>query len=40
LLAPPPVAQGNRDGTLGVVLANDEAVELGDDFARTKSGHR
>ena len=40
LLAPPAIAQGDRDGALGVVLANDEAVELGDDLARTEGRHR
>ena len=34
LLAAPAVAQRDRDRALGVVLAHDEAVELGDDFAR------
>ena len=34
LLAAPAVAQGDGDGALGVVLADDEAVELGDDLAR------
>ena len=34
LLAPPAVAQGDGDGALGVVLADDEAVQLGDDLAR------
>ena len=39
LLAAPAVAQRDRDRTLGVVLADDEAVELGDDLARTEGGH-
>ena len=33
----PAVAQRDRDRALGVGLADDEAVELGDDFAREKS---
>ena len=36
---PPAVAQRDRDGALGVVLADDEAVELGDDFAGGEVGH-
>src|SRR5262249_34196191 len=28
------------DGALGIVLADDEAVELGDDFAGRERGHR
>ena len=40
LLAAPAVAQGDRDGALGVVLADDEAVELGDDLARAEGRHR
>ncbi len=39
LLAPPAVAQGQRYRALGVGLADDEAVELGDDFARGEFGH-
>ena len=39
LQPPPAVAQRDRDGALGVVLADDEAVELGNDFARRKVGH-
>ena len=39
LLAPPAVAQRDGDGALGVVLADDEAVELGDDLARAERGH-
>ena len=34
LLAAPAVAQRHRDGALGVGLADDVAVELGDDLAR------
>ena len=34
LLAAPAVAQRDRDRALGVVLADDEAVEFGDDLAR------
>ena len=33
LLAAPAVAQGDGHGALGVVLADDVAVELGDDLA-------
>jgi hypothetical protein len=40
LLAAPAVAQRDGDGALGVVLADDVAVELGDDLARRKGGHR
>ena len=36
LLAPPAVAQRDGDGALGVVLADDVAVELGDDLARAE----
>jgi hypothetical protein len=36
LLAPPAVAQRDGDGALGVVLADDVAVELGNDLARTE----
>ena len=39
LQAAPAVAQRDRDGALGVVLADDEAVELGDDFAGREVGH-
>jgi hypothetical protein len=39
LKAAPAVAQGDRDGPLGGVLADDEAVELGDDLARGEAGH-
>ena len=39
LLAPPAIAQGDRHGALGVVLADDKAVELGNNFARAESGH-
>ena len=37
LLAPPAVAQRDGHGALGVVLADDVAVELGDDLAGEKS---
>ena len=40
LLAAPAVAQRDGDGALGVVLADDVAVELGDDLARGEVGHR
>ena len=36
LLAPPAVAQCDGDGTLGISLADDVAVELGHDFAGEK----
>ena len=36
LLAPPAIAQGDGDGALGVALADDVAVELGDDLAGEK----
>jgi len=39
LQPPPAVAQRDRDGTLGVGLADNEAVEFGDDFAGRKVGH-
>ena len=40
LLAPPAVAQGHRHGALGVGLADNVPVQLGDDFARTEIGIR
>ena len=39
LLAPPAVAQRDGDGALGVVLADDVAVEFGDDLAGGKGDH-
>ena len=39
LQAPPAVAQCDRHRPLGVGLADDETVELGDDFAWRKIGH-
>jgi hypothetical protein len=36
LQAAPAVAQRDRDGALGVLLADDVLVELGDDLARGK----
>ena len=39
LLAAPAVAQRDGDGALGVGLADDEAVELGDDLAGREVGH-
>ena len=39
LLPAPAVAQRDGDGALGVVLADDEAVEFGDDLAGGKAGH-
>ena len=40
LQPPPAVAQRDRDRALGVGLADDETVELGDDFAGGEVGHR
>ena len=40
LLTAPAVAQRNGDGALGVTLANDIAVELGDDLAGREVSHR
>ncbi len=37
-LPPPPIAQGNRHGPLGVGLADDVAVQLGDDLAGGQLG--
>ena len=39
LLPAPAVAQGDGDGALGVGLAYNETVELGDDFTRGKEVH-
>ena len=39
LQAAPAVSQRDRNGALGVALADDEAVEFGDDFAGRKVGH-
>jgi len=39
LQAAPAVAQRNRHRALGVDLADDEAVELGHDFAGREVGH-
>ena len=39
LQPPPAVAQRDGDGALGVGLADDEAVEFGNDFARGEVGH-
>jgi len=33
LLPPPAIAQRDRNGALGFSLADDEAIEFGDDFA-------
>jgi hypothetical protein len=38
LLPAPAVAEGDGDGALGVVLADDEPVELGNDFAGGEEG--
>ena len=39
LQASPAIAQRDRDRALGIILTDDVAVELGDDFARRKVGH-
>ena len=39
LLAPPAVPERDGDGALGVLLADDVAVELGDDLAGGEAGH-
>ncbi len=39
LLPAPAVAQRDGDGALGILLADDEAVEFGDDLARGEIGH-
>ena len=39
LAAPPAVAQRHGDGPLGFVLADDVAVEFGDDLARGQGAH-
>src|SRR5690606_9519216 len=39
LPAPPAAAQRHGDRALGLLLADDEAVELGDDLARGQVGH-
>jgi hypothetical protein len=39
LQAAPAVAQRDRDRTLGIALADNEAVEFGNDFAGRKLGH-
>jgi len=39
LLATPAVAQRNRHGALGLMLADNIAIELGNDLAGGKSGH-
>ena len=39
LQPPPAVAQRDRYRALGVGLADDEAVEFGDDFTGRKVGH-
>ena len=38
-LAPPAVAQRQRDGALGVGLTDNEAVQFGDDFAGREVSH-
>jgi hypothetical protein len=37
--ATPAVAQGHGDGALGLVVADDEAVQFGNDFAGGKLSH-
>src|SRR5262249_25339815 len=39
LQPPPAVAQRDRDRALGIALADDEAVEFGDNFAGREVGH-
>ena len=39
LKAAPAVAQGDRHGAFGLILADDEAVEFGDDFAGREGRH-
>ena len=39
LHAPPAIAQRDRDRALGRVLADDVAIEFGNDFARRQFGH-
>ena len=39
LLAAPAVAQGHGDGALGVMLADDETVEFGNDVAGCEGAH-
>ena len=39
LLAAPAVAQGNRDGALGVLLSHNVAVKFGNDFLGSHGGH-
>ena len=39
LLPAPAVAQGNGDGAFGILLADDVAVQLGDDFLRGHGRH-
>ena len=39
LLAPPTVAQGNGHGALGLVLADNETIELGNNFSGGKGEH-
>ena len=38
-LAPPAVPQSHGHGALGIVLADDEAIQLGDNFAGREFGH-
>jgi hypothetical protein len=39
LLPPPAVAQRDRDGALGIGLADDETIEFGNDFTRREVCH-
>jgi len=39
LLAPPTVSKRNRHGFFGIILANDETVELRNDLAGGKTRH-
>ncbi len=40
LLAPPAIAQRDGDGALGIVLADDVPVQLGDDLTGREAAHR
>ena len=39
LLPPPAIADGDGDGSLGIILADDVAVEFGDDLAGSQLAH-
>jgi hypothetical protein len=40
LHSPPAITQGNGDGALGVILANDMFIQFLDDFSRGHFGHK